>query len=245
MFLRVAAVALLVLAVAAAALPSGRGLASVAWGTSCSGWTSETRPPRTIRVLRVATGEVQVVRFRRYAKNVLSREWIPSWTRPSLRAGALVVRNYAWYQVLHWRGGANGDGECYDVRDDVRDQVFDPSKPIYRRAAAAVDAMWDRLLHRGGAVFPTYYAAGAVDEPCGANANGVRAWQWGTQACGRDGLTPAEIVTTYYYPDVEVIRPTPTPTPTSTPTPMPSPPPTLNPSVSPTPSPSVSPAASG
>lgn len=204
-----------------------------AYAGSCSGWSSHTQPPATIRVYRHETGEVDTVRFRRYTKNVLSREWISSWTRSSLRAGALIVRNYAWYQVLNWRRGVNADGECYDIRDDVRDQVYDPTKPVYARAAAAVDWTWDRLLHRNGAVFPTYYNAGVVGEPCGANATGVKAYQWGTQACGLDGLTLGQIVRTYYYPGVRVRRP-PAPTPTPTPTG----------SASPAPSTSATPAAS-
>jgi peptidoglycan hydrolase-like amidase len=209
----------------------GAGLATVAtqraYAGSCSGWTSHTVPPPTIRVYRVETGEVDTVRFRRYTKNVLSREWISSWTRPSLRAGALIVRNYAWYQVLNWRGGVNADGECYDIRDDVRDQVYDPERPVYAKVASAVDSMWDRLLHRNGAIFATYYNAGIAHEACGANANGTKAYQWGTQACGLEGLTARQIVRTYYYPGVRVLRPpeatpTPSPSPTSSPTPAPS-----------------------
>jgi peptidoglycan hydrolase-like amidase len=223
MFLRLAVATLLAMAVAAAALLPGPSHAPTARAATCSGWTSHTEPPATIRVLRVATGEVQTVRFRRYTKNVLSREWIPSWTQRSLRAGALIVRNYAWYQVLNWRGGVNEAGECYDVRDDVRDQVFDPSKPIYRTVARAVDGMWGKLLHRDGAIFPTYYAAGAINEACGTNTTGTRAWQWGTQACGLAGFTPGKILRTYYYPGVRVkTAPTPTPTPTPSATPDPS-----------------------
>lgn len=224
MFLRFAAAALLLLAVTAAASLPGSQAGSAATTPSCSGWTSHTEPPGTIRVLRVASGEVQTVRFRRYTKNVLSREWIPSWTQKSLRAGALIVRNYAWYQVLNWRGGANEAGECYDIRDDVRDQVYDPAKPIHRTVARAVDAMWGKLVHRNGAVFPTFYGAGAVDDGCGEQADGIRARQWGTQACGLAGHTPGKIVRTYYYPGVRVFSaPTPEPTPTPTPSPTPSP----------------------
>jgi hypothetical protein len=218
MFLRLAAAALLVMAVTAAALLPAPGAQSAALAASCTAWTSHTVPPQTIRVLRVATGEVQTVGFRRYTKNVLSREWIPSWTQRSLRAGALIVRNYAWYQVLNWRGGVNDAGECYDIRDDVRDQVFDPSKPIHRPVRRAVNVMWSRLVHRNGAIFPTFYGAGAVDEACGENANGTRAWQWGTLACGLAGHTPGKIVRTYFYPGVRVFRaPTPEPTPTPAP----------------------------
>ena len=86
------------------------GLAPRASAASCSSWTSETEPPPTIRVFRHESGAVETVDFRTYTKNVLSREWIGSWTTESLRSGALAVKSYAWYQVLHWRGGTNSDG---------------------------------------------------------------------------------------------------------------------------------------
>src|SRR6266480_1229170 len=81
------------------------GLVGPVAGSSCSAWTSETVPPPTIRVFRHATGTIDTVAFKPYTKNVLSREWIGSWTAASLQSGALIVRNDAWYQVLHWRGG--------------------------------------------------------------------------------------------------------------------------------------------
>jgi hypothetical protein len=201
---------------------------------SCSSWTSQTDPPPTIRVFRHVTGEVETVDFRSYAKNVLSREWIGSWTTESLRSGALAVKHYAWYQVLHWRGGVNTAGACFDVRDDTYDQVYDPSKATWSSAAAAVDATWSTRVLRNGSIFPTYYNAGIANEACGTNANGWKLWQWGTQACGLAGKTSAEIILTYYYPGVTVsgapaassspvptASPAPTPTPTPTATPIP------------------------
>src|SRR5918992_135384 len=104
---------------------------------ACGSHRSETVPPPTIRVFRTASGAVDTVDFRTYAKNVLSREWISSWTTESLRSGALAVKNYAWYQVLHWRGYVNADGECFDVFDSTRDQHYDPSRPTYASMAAA------------------------------------------------------------------------------------------------------------
>jgi hypothetical protein len=219
----------------------GQGLTPRVQAASCSGWSSNTQPPPTIRVFRHASGDVDTVDFRAYAKNVLSREWISSWTTESLRSGALAVRNYAWYHVLHWRGGTNADGECFDVRDDTWDQVYDPTKPTYSTAAAAVDHTWSWLVHKGGAIFPTYYNAGAVNEPCGANANGWKAYQWGTQACGLAGKSAAQIILTYYYPGVTVTgasQPTPSPTATPAPSATPTPAPTATPMPSATPTPS-------
>jgi hypothetical protein len=232
-----------VLTAFAGALP-GR-VAPVA-AASCSSWTSESQPPSTIRVFRHATGAVETVDFKAYTKNVLSREWIGSWTTESLRSGALAVKHYAWYQVLHWRGGMNTVGECFDLRDDTYDQVYDPSKATWSSAAAAVDATWEVRVLRNGAIFPTYYNAGTSGEACGANATGWKAWQWGTQACGLAGKTAAEIIAIYYYPGVTVSGaavPTATPTPTPTPTPTATPAPTPTPAPTSTLAPSATPAA--
>ncbi len=234
---RVCAVALLAaLLTLTSAVPGLPGRAAAA---SCSGWTSSVNPPSSIRVFRHATGAVETVAFKAYTKNVLSREWIGSWTAASLRAGALAVKHYAWYQVLHWRGGTNADGQCFDLRDDTVDQVYDPSKPTWTTAAAAVDATWSMRVLKDGKIFPTYYNAGSSGEPCGANANGWRMYQWGTQACGLAGKTASQIVLTYYYPGVTVSGGTdPAPSPTPSPTPQ-QPTPTPRPTASPTPAPTA------
>ncbi|MGI8999079.1 MAG: SpoIID/LytB domain-containing protein [Candidatus Limnocylindria bacterium] len=220
----------------------------------CGTYRSETAPPPTIRVYRTATGAVDTVDFRTYAKNVLSREWISSWTTESLRSGALAVKNYAWYQVIHWRGYVNAAGTCFDVFDSTRDQHYDPSRPTYAPMAAAIDATWATLAHRAGRVFATYYNAGGASESCGANANGWQMFQWGTQACGLAGKSAAQIMS-IYYPGVAVSAappaaappptPTPTPPPTPPPTPKPTPvptaPPSSGPSMAPTPAPTLVP----
>ena len=203
---------------------------------SCTGWTSESQPPPTIRVLRTASGQVETVDFKAYVKNVLSREWISSWTTESIRAGALAVKNYAWYQVLHYRGYVNSGGQCFDVFDSTRDQHYDPSRPTYGSMASAVDATWTTLALQSGHIFATYYNAGAAGEACGANVNGWRMYQWGSQACGLIGKSAAQIMAVYYA-GVTItsapppVSPPPSPTPVATPvaTPVPTPVPTAPP----------------
>lgn len=232
------AAALAALTALAGGLP---GWVAPAAAASCSSWSSETDPPPTIHVFRHATGAVDTVDFPAYTANVLSREWIGSWTAESLRSGALAVKSYAWYQVLHWRGGVNPDGACFDLRDDTYDQVYDPSKATWASAAAAVDATWATRVLKNGAIFPTYYNAGTANEPCGANANGWKLWQWGTQGCGLAGMTAAEMMLLYYYPGVTV---TDAPAPAATPTPAPTATPTASPTLTPTASPAPTAAAS-
>ena len=214
----------------------------------CGSYASETTPPPTIRVFRAASGAVDTVDFRTYAQNVLSREWISSWTTESLRAGALAVKNYAWYQVLHWRGYTNEAGQCFDVFDTTRDQHYDPSRPTYASMAAAVDATWTTLALRNGRIFATYYNAGDWNEPCGANVNGWQMFQWGSQACGLAGLNAAQIMATYYAnvsvtdaPPAAPIPPTPVPTPVPTPLPTPTPAPVGSQPASPPPAPVLTP----
>ncbi|MEO8510446.1 MAG: SpoIID/LytB domain-containing protein, partial [Chloroflexota bacterium] len=199
---------------------------------SCSGWSSETAPPTTIRVFRTASGAVETVDFRTYTANVLSREWISSWTTESIRAGALVVKNYAWYQVLHWRGYTTPAGACFDVFDSTRDQHYDPSRPTYGPMVAAVDATWTTLALQNGRIFAAYYNAGGMSEACGANVNGWQMFQWGSQACGLAGLSAAQIMATYYAgvqvsaappPAPPPATPGPTPPPAPSPTPVPAP----------------------
>jgi len=220
----------------------------------CGAHVSETVPPPTIRVYRTASGAVETVDFGKYLKNVLSREWISYWTTESLRSGALAVKNYAWYQVIHWRGYTSSAGQCFDVFDSTRDQHYDPSRPTYAPMAAAVDVTWGTLAHKNGRIFATYYNAGQAYEACGARANGWQMFQWGTQACGLDGRSAAEIMA-IYYPGVVVSAapppstpmpipsptPTPMPTPVPTPMPVPTPPPTEAPSEQPTAVPTPSP----
>ena len=193
-------------------------------------------PPPTIRVFRTATGAVETVDFRTYAKNVLSREWIGSWTTESLRSGALAVKHYAWYQVLHWRGYTNTAGQCFDVFDSTPRPGL---RPVAARPSAAGGGRRCHLGHarpqERAAIFATYYNAGATNEACGANANGWQMFQWGTQACGLAGKTAAQIMATYYTgvtvsaapaPVPPSAAPVPTPVPTPRPTPTPTPRPT-------------------
>ena len=241
------AAALAVLLAAAVAAPMAvPGSASAA--APCGSYSSEAVPPTAIRVFRAATGAVDTVDFRAYVKNVLSREWISSWTTESLRAGALAVKNYAWYQVLHWRGYTNAAGACFDVFDSTRDQHYDPSRPTYAAMAAAVDATWSTLALRRGRIFPTYYNAGQANEPCGNGANGWQMFQWGTQACGLAGRSAAQILATYYTGVTVSSAPTPapappTPAPTARPTVAPTPAPTPHPTPAPPPPPSTAPPA--
>ncbi len=200
----------------------------------CTGWTSETAPPETIRVLRTdgpADGTVQIVPFRDYVNVVMAAEWGPSNPREALRAGAVAVKEYAWYHAMRWRGKTGPDGQCYDVVDSTMDQVFAPeSHDPAATLVAAVDATWPMTVTRSGHLFSTHYQGGA-DVACGEDADGTWLYQRSAMQCARDGRMADEILRTYYGPDVAVVggaadpgvSPSPTPTVAPSPTPIPAP----------------------
>jgi stage II sporulation SpoD-like protein len=176
------------------ALPA-TALASAGPG-HCTAWSSTTEPPPSIRVYRVTEGRVDTVDFKDYVMRVVSREW--NVKQGALRqAGAVAVKQYAWYHVLHYRGGTYNGG-CYDVKDTTSDQLY-ADKAIAglpRGVKKAVNATWTWSLHRGS-VFPmTGYRTGS-DVACGADA-GYHLYVRSARKCAELGWTAEKILAVYY-----------------------------------------------
>ncbi len=195
------------LVLAAAATPA---IVTPVRAHTCTGWRSDTLPPSSIRVFRTegpAMGRVQIVNFRFYVETVMASEWPGYWPAEALKAGAVAVKQYGWYHTTRYRHKTDRLGNCYDVVDYWADQVYRPEKRLATNShKAAVAATWPLSLRRSGAFFPTGYHAG---EPvaCGANANGIRMYQWSVYDCGRRGYPMEWILRRYYYPGLGVVRP--------------------------------------
>ena len=171
----------------------------VAHAAVCTGWSSTTTPPPTVRVLRSSSGVVQTVDFMTYVKVVMPAEWPPSWPMESLRAGAVAIKQYAWYYTMHYRGGT-GTGGCYDVVDNTNDQIYSPET---RTPAAshiqAVDSTWNESILKNGSFILTGYRSGA-DVACGADADGYHLFQHSARICAIDGKTGEQILHVYFDP---------------------------------------------
>lgn len=205
------------------------GPAAVRAAAVCTGWTSETEPPATIRVLRTTgpnAGTVAVVPFRDYVNVVMTAEWGPSNPTEALRAGAVAVKEYGWVRAMTWRGKSADDGSCYDVADSTVDQVYGPeTHDPAGTLTAAVDATWSVTALRSGHLFATHYEGGA-NVACAVDADGRRLFQNSAMRCARDGMAMAAILGAYYFPDVEIVgaaggSSTPAPTPPGSPSPSP------------------------
>jgi peptidoglycan hydrolase-like amidase len=162
----------------------------------CTNWTSESQPPQDIAVYRVSEGKVDRVDFKAYVKRVVSREWnVP---QAELRkAGAVAVKQYAWYHVLHWRGGTY-NGQCFDVKDTTADQLYanKPLSQIPDTIQNAVNSTWTWRLHRGDKFPMTGYRRGD-DVPCAKDA-GYRLYVRSGRKCAEKGWSAERILQVYY-----------------------------------------------
>lgn len=170
--------------------------ATAASRLQCTNWTSKTQPPKDIAVYRVNEGKVQRVDFKLYVARVASREW--NVKQPELRrAGVVAVKQYAWYHVLHWRGGKY-NGRCYDVKDTTSDQLYS-AKPVNRisnRIWDAVNATWSWRLYRGDRLPMTGYRRGE-DVACAKDA-GYRLYARSARKCANNGWSAERILQKYY-----------------------------------------------
>ncbi|HMM93744.1 peptidase inhibitor family I36 protein [Phycicoccus sp.] len=163
-------------------------------GGGCSTDGTNTTPPSSILVYRVSAGRVDRVAFRSYVKNVLPNEWVSSWPRASLRAGAMAVKSYGWYWALHSTRKTSW-GACYDVRDDTGDQVYRPSSAV-TSTSAAVDDTWGTRMTRGGSILQAHYCS--TTTACPAWVSGDWMSQYGSRDLANAGRSWQYILDHYY-----------------------------------------------
>jgi len=192
--IRLGLIALFAVAIWAPSLPSP---ATVEAASACTGWSSSVTPPTTIKVMRVSRNTVETVDFRTYVRTVMAAEWPASWPAETLRAGAVAVKQYAWYYAMHYRGGSGPNG-CYDVSDNSNDQIYTPESytPTTSQIQAVSDT-WGESLLKSGSLILTGYRPGS-DVACGADADGYHLFQGSARRCGLNGLKGEAILLAYY-----------------------------------------------
>jgi peptidoglycan hydrolase-like amidase len=162
----------------------------------CTEWRSRSEPPPTIRVYRVSEGFVEEVDFKLYVMRVASREW--GVKQGELRqAGAVAVKQYAWYHILHHRGG-EFEGQCFDVRDNTSDQLYGsrPIKDIPRKIKRAVNKTWTWRLWRDDKFIMTGYRRGEWLD-CAEDA-GKKLRARSAKKCANAGWNAERLLQVYY-----------------------------------------------
>jgi Stage II sporulation protein len=167
-------------------------------------------PPATIKVARrfpandpsgVIVG-VDTVDFRTYCVRVLSHEWAPdtAFSDEALRAGALAVKDYAWYWATHPTKLPDVAAWGADVDDTTNYQEY-MDWDYGQRYWDAVDTTWGTTMTRDGQIFEASYYAGVYS---GAATDGLHMTQWGSQYWAAQGKTYPWILG-YYYGAVQLI----------------------------------------
>ncbi|WP_021596535.1 SpoIID/LytB domain-containing protein [Actinomadura welshii] len=162
--------------------------------TGCKTDGTNSKLPTTILVYRVSLNRVDRVSFKTYVKNVLPNEWVPSWPRESLRAGAVAVKSYGWYWALHSTRKTPG-GQCFDVYDNTSSQVYKPGSAT-ASTSAAVDATWGTRMTRGGKILEAHYCA--TTTACGGWVTGDWMSQYGSRDKAKAGWSHSRILKAYY-----------------------------------------------
>lgn len=182
-----------VIAIAAVGFAAGPGAPTASAGCA---WLSRSTPPASIRVLRVATGRISTVDFRRYVQKVVAKEWGDSLPWEVQRAGAVAAKQYGWHKALYPRWTKSG--ACYHVRDSTSDQLFRPSATVSDRMLRAVSSTWGITVWRDGRFISTAYRRG-YPGPCAYDVDGRRLYAASARRCAnRRGWSAERILTVYY-----------------------------------------------
>jgi hypothetical protein len=153
---------------------------------TCTGWSDQLEPPSTITVWMTQDDppDAKTYDFLFYATHVLPSEWIASWDADALGAGAIAVKDYAWYRTMPGHAYSSGTG-CADLQDSTSDQVFDPTYS-YPTTDLAVQATLGSTYWKAGGIFLAQYWAGyTTKDPCAAVQGEFagRMSQWGSENC--------------------------------------------------------------
>lgn len=162
--------------------------------------------PESITVHLGAPGsnaENVTVPFVDYIKNVASSEIYPTWPENALRANIYAIITFALNRIYtEWYPSRGYD---FDITNNTRyDQAFTPGRDIFENISDIVDNIFDEYVVRQGTIEPlfTAFCNGTTSQCEGLS-------QWGTVTLAEQGLTPYEILQTYYGDNISILTDTP------------------------------------
>ena len=162
--------------------------------------------PESITVHLGAPGsnaENVTVPFVDYIKNVASSEIYPTWPENALRANIYAIITFALNRIYtEWYRSRGYD---FDITNNTRyDQAFVPGRDIFENISDIVDNIFDEYVVRQGTIQPlfTAFCNGTTSRCDGLS-------QWGTVSLAEQGLTPYEILQTYYGDNISILTDTP------------------------------------
>ncbi|MEY8375096.1 LysM peptidoglycan-binding domain-containing protein [Lachnospiraceae bacterium 56-18] len=140
------------------------------------------------------------VSFPDYVKNVASSEIYPTWPAAALTANIYAIITFALNRVYtEWY---KARGYSFDITNSTAyDQYFVYGRPIYESISRIVDQIFNQYVRRQGQNAPyfTSFCNGTT-----ATCQGLS--QWGTVTLANQGLTPIQILRSYYPDDIEIVE---------------------------------------
>ena len=140
------------------------------------------------------------VSFTDYIKNVASSEIYATWPDASLRANIYAIITFALNRIFtEWY---RGQGYDFDITNNTAyDQAYVYGGPIYESINAIVDEIFNEYVKRPGQIAPffTSFCNGTTVTCSGLS-------QWGTVTLAQRGLTPLQILRSYYPSNVEIVE---------------------------------------
>lgn len=140
------------------------------------------------------------VSFPDYVKNVASSEIYPTWPDASLRANIYAIITFALNRIYtEWY---RSRGYNFDITNNTAyDQYFVYGRNIYESISRIVDEIFNEYIRRQGQNAPyfTSFCNGTAATCAGLS-------QWGTVSLANQGLTPLQILRSYYPKDVEIAQ---------------------------------------
>ena len=138
------------------------------------------------------------VSFPDYVKNVASSEIYPTWPDASLRANIYAIITFALNRIYtEWY---RSRGYNFDITNNTAyDQYFIYGRNTYESISRIVDEIFNEYVRRPGQTVPffTSFCNGTTATCAGMS-------QWGTVTLANQGLTPLQILRSYYPRDVEI-----------------------------------------
>lgn len=140
------------------------------------------------------------VSFPDYVKNVASSEIYPTWPTSSLTANIYAIITFALNRVYtEWY---RSRGYNFDITNSTAyDQYFVYGRPIYDSISQIVDRIFNEYVRRQGQNVPyfTSFCNGTT-----ATCQGLS--QWGTVTLANQGLSPLQILRSYYPKDIQIAQ---------------------------------------
>lgn len=158
--------------------------------------------PETITVHLGAPGtpaQNVTIPFFDYVTNVASSEIYPTWPENALRANMYAQISFALNRIYtqYYRSR----GYDFDITNSTAiDQSFVNGRDIFDNIREIAGDIFNSYVRRRGSVEPLFTAyCDGVEVTC----QGLS--QWGSVDLANRGLTPYEILTTYYGDDIDIV----------------------------------------